>query len=281
MSVNASPAIDTSAAPGPVTTPNLLLDVRQLEVVYNRVATAVQGVSIEVGEGAIVAMIGTNGAGKTTTLRAISGFLPAEDVKITDGSIRLGGAPIAGLLPHQVSRRGIVLVPERNKLFDTLTVQENLHFNLTRRRRDIRDQVLGYFPRLAERRGQIAGLLSGGEKQMLAIGMALVCEPKLLLVDELSLGLAPIVTEEIMGILRGINRELGLAMLIVEQNAAAALGVASFGYVLEGGRVVFKGPAEELLKHQDIKEFYLGGGEGKTRSYRDLRQYARKRRWWG
>jgi branched-chain amino acid transport system ATP-binding protein len=258
-----------------------LLDVRQLEVVYNHVATAVQGVSLEVADGQIVAVIGTNGAGKTTTLRAISGFLPAEDVAITDGTITFDSKSLAGRLPHDISRRGVVLVPERNKLFDTLTVQENLHFNLTRRRREVRDKVFDYFPRLGERKSQIAGLLSGGEKQMLAIGMSLVCEPKLLLVDELSLGLAPIVTDEIMGILQSINRQLGLAMLIVEQNAAAALRVASFGYVLEGGRVVFKGACAKLMEHQDVKEFYLGGAEGKTRSYRDLRQYARKRRWWG
>jgi len=261
--------------------PKLLLDARQIEVVYNRVATAVQGISIEVAPHSIVAMIGTNGAGKTTTLRAISGFLPAEDVEITDGTIAFDGEPLVGLLPHAISRRGVVLVPERNKVFETLTVRENLNVNLTRRRQHVHDQVYRYFPRLAERRSQIAGYLSGGEKQMLAIGMALVCEPRLLLVDELSLGLAPIVTDEIMSILQTINRDLGLAMLIVEQNAAAALRVASFGYVLEGGRVVFKGPAAKLLDHQDIKEFYLGRGEGQARSYRDLRQYARKRRWWG
>jgi branched-chain amino acid transport system ATP-binding protein len=258
-----------------------LLDVRQLEVVYNRVATAIQGVSLEVAEAQIVAIIGTNGAGKTTTLRAISGFLPAEDVAITDGTMTFEKKPLARRPPHDISRQGVVLVPERNKLFETLTVQENLNFNLTRRRRQTRDRVFDYFPRLGERKSQIAGLLSGGEKQMLAIGMALVCEPKLLLVDELSLGLAPIVTEEIMGILQSINRQLGLAMLIVEQNAAAALWVASFAYVLEGGRVVFKGPSARLMAHEDIKEFYLGGSGADVRSYRDLRQYARKRRWWG
>lgn len=258
-----------------------LLEVRQLEVVYNRVATAVQGVSIEVFPEQIVAVIGTNGAGKTTTLRAISGFLPAEDVAITDGTIVFAGDPVAGRLPHEISRNGVVLVPERAKLFETLTVQENLHFNLTRQRRAIRDLVYETFPRLAERRSQLGGLLSGGEKQMLAIGMALMCEPKLLLVDELSLGLAPIVTQEIMTILRGINAELGLAMLIVEQNAVAALEVASFGYVLEGGRVVFKGTPDELMSHEDIKEFYLGGNDEAGRSYRDLKQYSRKRRWWG
>jgi branched-chain amino acid transport system ATP-binding protein len=267
---------------GSETAPNKpILEVRQLEVVYNKVATAVQGVSIEVGHRAIVAMIGPNGAGKTTVLRAISGFLPAEDVAISDGTIVFADRAIAGLLPHVISRRGVVLVPERNKLFETLTVQENLHFSLTRQRRAIPEKVFGYFPRLFERRSQVAGYLSGGEKQMLAIGMALVCQPRLLLVDELSLGLAPLVTAEIMQILQQINRDLGLAMLIVEQNALAALRIASFAYVLEGGRVVFKGSTEKLLEHQDIKEFYLGGSAEKTSSYRDLRQYARKRRWWG
>lgn len=257
------------------------LAVEQIEVVYNRVATAVQGVSLEVGRGEIVAMIGPNGAGKTTVLRAISGFLPAEDVAVTDGKILFEGESVVGMRPHEISRRGVVIVPERDKLFDTLTVEENVHFSLTRARRPIRDQVYHYFPRLAERRGQIAGYLSGGEKQMLAIGMALVCEPRLLLVDELSLGLAPMVTDAIMTILQRINRELGLAMLIVEQNALVALTAASFAYVLEGGRVVAKGRTAVLLEHQDIKEFYLGAETGKLRSYREIKQYTRKRRWWG
>ncbi|RWI57302.1 MAG: ABC transporter ATP-binding protein [Mesorhizobium sp.] len=258
-----------------------ILNVRQLEVVYNRVATAVQGVSISVSSAEIVTIVGTNGAGKTTTLRAISGFLPSEDVAITDGTIQLGGTDLRGLLAHQVSRLGVVIVPEHDKLFQTMTVADNLNFNLSRRNRHIRDQVYHYFPRLAERQNQIAGLMSGGEKQMLALGMALLCEPTILLVDELSLGLAPVITEEIMSILRDINRDLGLAMLIVEQNAVAALKVASFGYVMEGGRVVFKGSASELLNHEDVKEFYLGGSDDATRSYRDLKQYSRKRRWWG
>jgi branched-chain amino acid transport system ATP-binding protein len=170
----------------------------------------------------------------------VSGFLPAEDVVVTEGMISFGGQSLRGLLPHQISRLGVVLVPEREKLFQTLTVKENLDFSLTRKRRPIRDAVYDYFPKLAERHGQVAGYLSGGEKQMLAIGMA---------------------------------------MLIVEQNAAAALRVASFGYVLESGRVVFKGEAEKLLKHQDMREFYLG--DPKAGSYRNIRQYTRKRRWWG
>jgi branched-chain amino acid transport system ATP-binding protein len=259
--------------------PTPLLNVRQLEVVYHDVATAIQGVSIEVAPGSIVAMIGSNGAGKTTTLRAVSGFLPAEDVAVTDGDIVFAGRSLRSLLPHQISRLGVVLVPEREKLFGTLTVRENLDFSLTPKRRFLRNAVLEYFPRLAERQKQVAGYLSGGEKQMLAIGMALICEPKLLLIDELSLGLAPIVTNEIMEILRVINRDLGLTMLIVEQNVAAALRIASFGYVLENGRVAFKGEAERLLGHQDMREFYLG--DGNAGSYRNIRQYTRKRRWWG
>jgi branched-chain amino acid transport system ATP-binding protein len=258
-----------------------LLEVRQLEVVYNGIATAVQGVTLEVQRGSIVAVIGTNGAGKTTTLRAISGFLPAEDASLTDGTIRFRGEVINGRLPHVLSRERLVLVPERNKVFDTLTVRENLLFSLTPRRRRLLEQVQGYFPQLAPRVDQLAGYLSGGEKQMLAIAMALLCEPELLLIDELSLGLAPIVTQSIMASLQQINRDLGVALLVVEQNAAAALSIASFGYVIEAGRVVFKGTVGELLEHQDIKEFYLGGSASQTRSYRNVRQYSRKRRWWG
>jgi branched-chain amino acid transport system ATP-binding protein len=258
-----------------------LLEVRQLEVVYNGIATAVQGVTLEVQRGSIVAVIGTNGAGKTTTLRAISGFLPAEDAALTDGTIRFRGEVINGRLPHVLSRERLVLVPERNKVFDTLTVRENLLFSLTPRRRRLLEQVQGYFPQLAPRMDQLAGYLSGGEKQMLAIAMGLLCEPELLLIDELSLGLAPIVTQSIMASLQQINRDLGVALLVVEQNAAAALSIASFGYVIEAGRVVFKGTVGELLEHQDIKEFYLGGSASETRSYRNVRQYSRKRRWWG
>jgi branched-chain amino acid transport system ATP-binding protein len=259
-----------------------LLEVRQLEVVYNRIATAVQGVTLEVRPGSIVAIIGTNGAGKTTTLRAISGFLPAEDAAITDGSIRFRGKAIHGRLPHELSRDRLVLVPERSKVFDTLTVRENLLFSYLPRRRRLLEQVQGWFPQLAPRMDQLAGYLSGGEKQMLAIGMALLCEPELLLIDELSLGLAPIVTQAIMASLQQINRELGVALLVVEQNAVAALSIASYGYVMESGRVVFKGAVADLLDHQDIKEFYLGGSSAsEARSYRNVRQYSRKRRWWG
>lgn len=261
----------------------LLLKVEQLEVIYNKVSTAIQGVSLEVHEGDIVAVVGTNGAGKTTTMRAISGFLPAEDVEITDGTITYRGKRIDGRSPHELSRGGIVLVPERDKVFDTLTVEENLLFNVPMQQRDGEGmaQVYGYFPQLDERRNQVAGYMSGGEKQMLAIGMALLCKPELLVIDELSLGLAPIIIEQLMETLKRMNDELGLTILLVEQNAMAAFAIAGFGYVMEGGRVVYSGKVDELMAHQDIQEFYLGGGAKDGKSYRDVKQYSRKRRWWG
>lgn len=262
--------------------PANLLEIRQLEVVYNRVATAIQGVSLEVPLQSIVALVGTNGAGKTTTLRAISGFLPSEDADITDGEIVFDGQRINGERPHRLARAGVILVPERDKVFATLTVQENLAFAANESGSITYERVLSYFPRLGERRLQLAGYLSGGEKQMLAIGMALLCRPKLLLIDELSLGLAPIVTKELMERLRLICRELGLTVLLVEQNAKAALTIADYGYVMESGRIVFYGQAAELVNHPDVREFYLGGaGQIESRTYRDIKQYRRKRRWWG
>src|SRR5262245_11036578 len=259
-----------------------LLEVRQLEVVYNRVATAIQGVSLDVPNGAIVALVGTNGAGKTTTLRAISGFLPSEDAEITDGEIVLAGRRIEREPPHQLARAGLILVPEREKVFATLSVQENLAFAAREGGGITRERVLTYFPRLAERQAQLAGYLSGGEKQMLAIGMALLCRPTLLLIDELSLGLAPIAIKELMERLQQISRELRLTVLLVEQNAKAALSIADHGYVMESGRVLFSGKAADLLSHPDVREFYLGGaGQVEKKSYRDIKQYRRKRRWWG
>ncbi len=264
-----------------MSTPNLL-EVRQLEVVYNRVAIAIQGVSLDVPAGSIVALVGTNGAGKTTTLRAISGFLPSEHAEITDGDIRYRDRRINGELPHRLARTGLVLVPEREKVFATLDVQENLEFAAANEGPIGLDQVLGYFPALRERRDELAGYLSGGEKQMLAIGMALLCGPTLLLIDELSLGLAPLAIKDVMEKLRRLNKDLGLAVLLVEQNANAALGIADYGYVMEGGRIVFKGSAAELRSHPDVREFYLGRrGQTETKSYRAIKQYRRKRRWWG
>ncbi len=263
-----------------------LLAVDKLEVVYQRAITAVQGVSLSAGRGRIVALLGTNGAGKTTTLRAISGFLGLDDARVTEGAITFGGAHIEHLPPHEITRRGIALVPERDKVFPNLTVAENLLVPAAPRasaaeRRRLEDMVFQFVPRLADLRVRVGGLLSGGERQMLALGCALVCRPELLLIDELSLGLAPVVVEDLAQRLTQIRRELDLTILLVEQSAAVALAIADDGYVMENGRIVLDGPAERLRAHPDVQEFYLGGGAGARRSYRDVKQYRRSRRWYG
>ena len=261
-----------------------LLTVDKLEVVYHRAITAVQGVSLSVQKGQIVAILGTNGAGKSTTLRAISGFLGIDDARVTEGSISFNGRRIENRPPNEIARRGIVLVPERDKVFPNLTVSENLAAPFAPRRdqRDRAAMVFQFFPKLAELRGRTAGLLSGGERQMLALASALMCAPNLLLVDELSLGLAPVVVEDLMARVVQIRDELGITIVIVEQSAAAALAVADYGYVLENGRVVLDGDGARLRRHGDIQEFYLGqaGGTGR-RSYRAVKQYRRTRRWYG
>ena len=263
-----------------------LLAVDKLEVVYQRAITAVQGISLSVRKGQIVAILGTNGAGKTTTLRAISGFLGIDNARITDGSITFKGSRIDSRPPNEIARLGIVVVPEREKVFPNLTVMENLvapvapSTGKTERRRQI-DLAFQYFPRLADLKSRLGGLLSGGERQMLAIASALVCRPSLLLVDELSLGLAPVVIDDLMRRLLDIRRELGLTIVIVEQSAAVALDIADYGYVLENGRVVLDGDRERLRSHGDIQEFYLGQTGGDRRSYRSVKQYRRSRRWYG
>lgn len=258
-----------------------VLKIEQLEVVYNHVQLAVQGLSIEVGAHEIVAVLGTNGAGKTTTLRAISGFLPGDNAAITDGRILLDDEDVTGRPPHALAHRGLVLVPERDKVFTTLTVEENLAV-VSRGRRDqaaalAQHAIEELFPVLRDRRRQLAGYLSGGERQMLAIAKALLLTPRVLLVDELSFGLAPKIVEALMRTLVEIHRSQGTSVLLVEQNALAALSIADYCYVLENGRVVFDGTPERVFEHEDIREFYLGGTEGFT----DLKQYKRKRRWWG
>jgi branched-chain amino acid transport system ATP-binding protein len=262
-----------------------LLKVEQLEVAYHRVIKAVEGVSLAVPERGIVALLGTNGAGKTTTLRAISGFIGLDDAAVTDGTIVLSGRRIENLPPHRVTRLGIALVPERDKIFETLSVAENLDASIAgngARPADLLDRVWTFFPRLHTLRQRQAGYLSGGERQMLAVAAALMCDPKLLLVDEMSLGLAPIVTEQLMERLREIREKLGLAILLVEQNAALALEIADHGYVIENGRIVLDGSAERLRAHGDVQEFYLGGAAGaQRRSYREVKQYRRSRRWYG
>ena len=246
---------------------------------YHQVITAVQGVSLAVR----FALLGTNGAGKTTTLRAISGFIGLDDARVTDGSITFRGERIDNRSPNEVTARGVALVPERSKVFENLTVAENIDAVVPRASgsRRLADAVWDYFPALAPLRGREAGYLSGGERQMLAIGSALACGPELLLVDELSQGLAPLIVQELLVRLKAIRTDLGMTLLLVEQNAALALEFADYAYVIENGRIVLDGTPERLRGHQDIQEFYLGTGSGARRNYRDVKQYRRSRRWYG
>jgi len=261
-----------------------LLEVENLEVTYSRVIVAVQGVSLKVPDNSIVALLGTNGAGKSTTVRAISGFLPVDDAEIKKGAITFDGQSILGLPPHDVARRGVVLVPERRKIFETLSVEENLRiasrFGGAEPSGDM-EQLFEIFPVLAERRQQTAGYLSGGERQMLAISQALLCKPKLMVVDELSLGLAPFLVKELMARIREMRAKFNLSVLLIEQDASSALAIAGYGYIMEGGRIVYEGAADKLRSHGDVQEFYLGSGDSARVSYRDVKQYRRSRRWFG
>jgi branched-chain amino acid transport system ATP-binding protein len=255
-----------------------LLEVEELKVAYHRNAVALHGVSLKVMPQAIAAILGNNGAGKTTTLRAISGFIGLDNASVVAGSIRFAGKRIENRPPHANAARGVVLVPERDKVFPNLTVTENLTASSSARanaaeRRRLEEVVFQFFPALAQLRPRLAGLLSGGERQMLAIGGAVLCNPQLLLVDELSLGLAPVVVEDLTRRLSAMRAELGITVLLVEQNANVALSVADYGYILESGRVVLEGAAAELRGRREVQEAYLGqtGGE-ERRSYRDLRR---------
>ncbi len=260
------------------------LRVENLESVYNKAVTAISGVSLEVPEGRIVSLVGVNGSGKSTTLNAIAGLLRGDNQEITDGRVWFDGERIDGLPPHQVVRRGVVLVPEREKIFETLTVAENLRASVAPAGKDPGDrlaEVYQLFPVLVERKNTVAGYLSGGERQMLAMARALLCRPRLLLVDEMTLGLAPRVTAELLARLSHMRDNLGVSVLLVEQNVAAALEVADYGYVMEKGKIVFHGTPQKLRSHDDVREFYLGLGAAGTRSYREVKQYRRARRWWG
>jgi branched-chain amino acid transport system ATP-binding protein len=264
-----------------VTAPATLLEVKNLEVVYSDVILVLRGVGIGVPEGGVVALLGANGAGKTTMLRAITNLLVAHRGKVTKGSIVFGGERITGHDPSTIVRHGISQVLEGRRVFADLSVDENLRAGAYLRWSDLResyDRVMTLFPKLADRRKQAAGLLSGGEQQMLAIGRALMQSPKLLLLDEPSLGLAPLVVQQIRQIIRDINAQ-GTSILLVEQNATMALSIADHGYVLENGRIVKEGAAEVLLADRDIQEFYLGVGEAGRRSFRDVKSYRRKKGW--
>ena len=239
------------------------LEIRDLEVVYQGVIQALSSLSLKVPESSIVALLGANGAGKTTTLKAISGFLPLESGRVTRGSITIGGQDIMKLAPHEIVRRGTFHVREGRHVFTEMSVEENLIASTfaqrkARSRKDAFDEVYAYFPILSERRNQPAGYLSGGEQQMLAIGRALVADPEMILLDEPSLGLAPLIVQEIFEIIARINREKKVSMLLVEQNAIIALKYASYGYVIESGRTVLEGTTKELSENEDIQKFYLG-----------------------
>jgi len=262
-----------------------MLRLANVEVVYDDVILVLKGLSLEVPKGQIVALLGSNGAGKSTTLKAISGLLHAEEGEVTDGAIELEGERIEKLEPEQIVRRGIFQVMEGRRVFEDLTVDENITMGgYTRRdfaglKRD-RDLCFDYFPRLRERRRQIAGYLSGGEQQMLAIGRALMSQPKVILLDEPSLGLAPMLVEEIFGIVGRLVEQEKLSVLLVEQNATMALAVAHHGYVMETGRIVLEGNVQALRENSDIREFYLGLNEiGSRKSYRDVKHYKRRKRW--
>jgi branched-chain amino acid transport system ATP-binding protein len=260
-----------------------LLAVEALEVAYHRVAIALHGVSLRVMPQTIVVLFGNNGAGKTTTLRAISGFIGLDNACVTAGRIRFAAQAIENQPPHANTKRGIVLVPERDKVFPNLTVAENLAVVMSHRagaaeRHRLEALVFQFFPILARLRSRLAGLLSGGERQMLALGSAIVCKPELLLIDELSLGLAPVVVEDLVGRVSSIKQELGITVLLVEQNASVALAIADYGYLLENGRVVLEGPAAELRGRPEIQQSYLGQASGEERrSYRALRHRPSER----
>ncbi len=264
---------------------DILLEVNNIEVVYNKSVQVLRGLSLSVPRGQVVALLGSNGAGKSTTLKAVSGLLALEDGEMPKGSVRFDGATTERRAPHELVRAGLFHVMEGRHVFEDLTIEENLvaaTYALTGRKAAVADfdLVYSYFPRLHERRRGLAGYLSGGEQQMLAIGRALIARPTLMLLDEPSLGLSPVLVENIFGIIARINAEQGVSMLLVEQNASVALAIAHYGYILETGKVVIDGSAAKLSADADVREFYLGvGGAGGAKSYRALKHYKRRKRW--
>ncbi|MCP4425647.1 MAG: ABC transporter ATP-binding protein [Chloroflexi bacterium] len=264
-----------------------MLEINNIEVVYSDVILVLRGVTLEVGEGQIVSLLGANGAGKTTTLKAISGLLLREDGAVTRGSIEFDGRRLDKLAAEEVTRLGIVQVLEGRRLFQHLTTEENLLTGSLIRadRAGIKrslERVYEYFPALPPLRNKTAGYLSGGEQQMVSIGRALMAEPRLLLLDEPSLGLAPLLVQAIFDMIKRYNEESGVSILLVEQNANVALQAADYAYVMENGRIVLDGPADQLADNADIKEFYLGLTQvGERKSYRDVKHYKRRKRWLG
>ncbi len=265
--------------------PETILSVKNIEVIYDHVILVLKGVSLDVPKGGIVALLGANGAGKTTTLKAISNLLHAERGDVTKGSIVFAGDEVQDLSPNELVRRGCIQVMEGRHCFGHLTIEENLLTGAFTRRdgkaaikRDM-DMVYGYFPKLAERKNSLAGYTSGGEQQMCAVGRALMSRPKMILLDEPSMGLAPQIVEEIFEIVRDLNGKEGVSFLLAEQNTHMALKYARYGYILENGRVVMDGDAKSLAENEDVKEFYLGVSGGRRKSFRDGKHYRRRKRW--
>ena len=262
-----------------------MLKLNNVEVIYSNVILVLRGVSLEIKEGQIVSLLGANGAGKTTTLKSISGLLKKELGEVTSGSIDFKGFRLDKMRPGEIARAGIIQVMEGRRIFEHLTVEQNLqvgaHFRGDRAevKKDL-DVVYGYFPRLRDLRHRTSGYLSGGEQQMAVIGRALMARPALMLLDEPSLGLSPLLVQELFGVISRINTTEKTSIIIVEQNARAALSIAEYGYVMEGGRVVLDGPADKLRENEDIKEFYLGlSALDERKSYRKVKHYKRRKRW--
>ncbi|WKB54936.1 ABC transporter ATP-binding protein [Eleftheria terrae] len=279
-------AAPSHAAPQPAAAvAPALLEVQGIEVIYNHVILVLKGVSLRVAEGSIVALLGGNGAGKTTTLRAVSNLLHSERGEVSKGCIELRGERIESLSPAELVRRGVVQVMEGRHCFGHLTIEENLLTGAYTRRdgraavAETLEKVYAYFPRLKTRRHSQAAYTSGGEQQMCAIGRALMSQPRMVLLDEPSMGLAPQIVEEVFGIVRDLNQREGVTFLLAEQNTAMALRHADHGYILENGRIVMDGSAAALADNEDVKEFYLGMGGGDRRSFRDVKSYRRRKRW--
>ncbi len=262
-----------------------MLSITNLETTYNDIVLSLKGISLEVPAGRIVSLLGGNGAGKTTTINTISGIRNSVNLKIETGNILFDGREISHQEPHDIVTSGLMQVPEGRRIFAELTVEENLKIGsyTLKDRSHFQEhchRVYEYFPILAQRTNQLAGYMSGGEQQMLAIARALVANPELIMLDEPSLGLAPLVVQEIFSIIHRFNREQGYTILLVEQNANLALSISDYGYIMENGKIVMEGTSEELRKDKDIREFYLGISEsGKRKSYRNIKHYKRRKRW--
>lgn len=278
----------TASATAPAAAPALaetILSVNNIEVIYDHVILVLKGVSLTVPKGGIVAILGANGAGKTTTLKAVSNLLKAERGEVTKGSIEFAGERVDMMSPNELVRRGCIQVMEGRHCFAHLTIEENLLTGAFTRRdgnsaikRDL-EKIYDIFPRLRQRRTSIAGYTSGGEQQMCAVGRAMMSKPRMILLDEPSMGLAPQIVEEIFEIVMRLNRDEGVSFLVAEQNTNMALKYATYGYIMETGRIVMDGEAKSLRENEDVKEFYLGIAEGAKKSFRDVKSYKRRKRW--